>query len=181
MLVKNGLKPGTQVWGKNSLERSKSYYDEAGLEAVPDTLGHALAYPTPAAVVIGRTLLSDDLSKYHEMLGPTLSQIEHMTIARALGHLHDIPRMPSSASNMESLEVAVLQGILYGYDPCCIDNYVRSRYLGDHSRNGSDIYAPINHDTWPDPHILCIDHEGEYSSRYPLPEGPEYSPWLLRG
>ncbi len=183
IMVRDGEKPGALVWGQNSRLRSQQYYDQAGLEAVPTLLGHSLAYPLPAMPVIEQTVLPSELSRRHSTaMDSMMRQVSGMTIAAALSHLADAPRLQETShlakANMETPEAAILEGVLLGYDPCCIDVYMATRYDGRRSAGGyGDISPRIDYQAWPNVHILCDSHELEIAAQYPRAPQPADEWW----
>lgn len=63
-----------------------------------------------------------------------IGKVRDKSVAQTLAFLLSYPRVDKvygvvTAGNLERPEVAILQGLLLGYAPCCIEYYIETRYL----------------------------------------------------
>src|SRR5262249_30769773 len=88
--------------------------------------------------------------------------VDSMTIAQALAFLYEQPGIanPIAVENRETPEVVILEGTLFGYDQCCIDHFVSTKYLGE--PEDTELLASLHRtkafNDLPDHHTLCYDH-----------------------
>jgi hypothetical protein len=76
-------------------------------------------------------LIIPDIPSIREEIRAMTDNISSMYIAEAGAYLNLYPRHPRVVNewNGERPEVAVLEGVLFGYAPCCIEYYIDTRYL----------------------------------------------------
>jgi hypothetical protein len=74
------------------------------------------------------------IPKIQDRVPKITDEIKNMTIAEALAYLGIVPRVDEEFAmvqedNFEKPEVALMQGVLLGYKPCCIEHHIHTRYL----------------------------------------------------
>ncbi|MBI2592644.1 MAG: hypothetical protein HYW37_00575 [Candidatus Colwellbacteria bacterium] len=68
------------------------------------------------------------VSEITESMRRLYQQIKDLPVVEAIEFLDQYPRLPDG--NMEVPEVAAIEGLVFGYKPCDIEYYLRTRYLG---------------------------------------------------
>ena len=95
-----------------------------------------------------------------ERLDKVLGELGGKSIAQAMEYLNQYPRVDDEypmQGNRERIEVAALEGVGFGYRPCCVESFIRAKYLGE-EQGGPDLTDPEYG------YSLCTEHaqtEGE--------------------
>jgi hypothetical protein len=155
--VIDGEKPGTFIDEHPKVVLGKQRFKRSGLEGVA---GHyraiAVAFPRPASEVIRSFALTERLGQYSTRMDRVVGEIGDKTIAATLAALDAYPRHFDPRRNVEEPEVAILEGALLGYNNCCVDYYVATRYEGVPEDPVTTLVTnSIDFDKWPDSHVLC--------------------------
>lgn len=152
-LVVDGEKPGayTEPWRRKRNDRD--VLESLGLEVMPTSRRSlAIAYPRLAAEVLGGLSLGEAGNIFRKDVVKLAGNLGDLSISAALASLAD----SHPSSEREDPEVAILQGALLGYDPCCVDYYVATHYLGEAKDPASEALRGSKASyTWADAHILC--------------------------
>ena len=85
-----------------------------------------------------------DIPELENKISTLYGKIKNMTVVEAVNFLNSLSRLKGG---WELPEVAAIEGLLFGYRPCCVKYYIDSRYLGKPS------YEEEGH---------CFDDEEEY-------------------
>lgn len=181
-LVLAGKKPGAIIDQRGLIDNNNQYrlyvYRELGLEAIPSSNGLAIAIGkfNNASVILRQKKLPE-IPQVQNEITQLANNIKDKTIAQAIIFLYEYPRINLNDSwqiqevinpmtnqkfkaktrvvgrTMEKPEVAALEGVLFGYENCCIKYYMNTRYFGvprdEVSEEIQDIKEPDN------PCVLC--------------------------
>ena len=135
--VQNGDKPGASIHAGDVAQEDLHKWKSAGFEVLlsEQMQEYQIARKGKFQELIKNTDITRllDLSGMADKLPPLISQMQDMSIAEALKFLTEYPRTNNTAlgvENVEQMEVAILEGIAFGYKPCDIEYYVNIRYLG---------------------------------------------------
>jgi hypothetical protein len=166
--VLNGHKPGALIAPEtDDIRGEMEHFKSIGLEVWPampyntTILNMAVALPRPAGDILRDIELGPIAKKYETKVTELAGKIGWMSVAHSLATLSGLPR--HAPHNFEDPEVAILDGALLGYEPCCTDQYIGTIYLGQPRDPASTAVMELEtFDEWVNPHVLCRDCAAEF-------------------
>jgi|GEM_PF-3264821 len=83
-------------------------------------------------------------------------RIKDMGVAEALSDMSRMEKVPSKFcdAGREKPEVAMIQGMLFGYDKCCVRYYINTRYVKGSTKHFWEGFKPEN---MLDDRVLCFE------------------------
>jgi len=159
-MIVNGSKPGCLVQlvikDENDPIAPEEYAQEIArrydLECIraPSAIGNEIPEEdkyTPYAIAKKRKvsdLLAEvklpEVPEIKDRVPKIIDEIKNMTIAEAIAYIGKIPRIDDKfdmvqEKNLERPEVTLMDGVLLGYKPCCVEHYIKKRYLDQGAEN----------------------------------------------